>query len=114
MQEIEIKKILGNNIRLQRQKKNISQTELAKIIGIHQNSISRMEKGDFFANASTLANITKALDISIQDLFSCNIECKSKEALYDENLCLIENIKNDKDKLQILYLFLICLNNNKL
>jgi predicted transcriptional regulator len=43
----------------------ISQTQLAKIVGTKQPAISRLEKGDYNTTLSTLFKVASALDLDI-------------------------------------------------
>lgn len=55
-----IKRLIKRRNQLQ-----ISQTELARIIGTKQPAISRLEKGDYNTTLSTFFKVTEALDIDI-------------------------------------------------
>lgn len=60
---------VGNNIKLLRKAKNITQEDLAGIIGIHSRQLSKIETGDHFPSCRTLEKICMALEITPQDLF---------------------------------------------
>lgn len=60
---------VGNNIKLLRKAKNITQEELAGIIGIHSRQLSKIETGEHFPSCKTLEKICMALEIAPQDLF---------------------------------------------
>lgn len=79
----DIKKLLGKKIKDIRIKKGLSQEELAEIVNLDRRSISNIECGNTFPSTSLL-NISKALDISLKNLFDFEIENKSKEALIQE------------------------------
>jgi transcriptional regulator with XRE-family HTH domain len=61
---------LGQRIKNLRQSQNISQTELADMIGKRQESVNRIEKGRFFPSYDVLLNICKALNVSLGEFFS--------------------------------------------
>ena len=61
---------LGEKVRLARISKDITQTELANIIGKDQPSINRLEKGRINPSFIYLTEICKGLDISISELLS--------------------------------------------
>lgn len=63
------KKLLGLNIKGERNRKNLSQAELAEKIQLSTNSISAIERGMQIPNAFTLYSIAKALNIDINELF---------------------------------------------
>nr|WP_315220307.1 helix-turn-helix transcriptional regulator [uncultured Flavobacterium sp.] len=49
--------------------RNLSQTELAELVGKDRQYIYKIEKGKVTPNISTLAIIASALKISLSDLF---------------------------------------------
>ena len=60
---------VGNQIRKFREKKKLSQTELAELIGKDRQYLYKIEKGKVTSNVFTIALIAFALDISLADLF---------------------------------------------
>lgn len=63
------KKILGSNIKAERNRKNLSQALLGEMINISVNSISAIERGKQAPTCFTLFDIAKALEIDINELF---------------------------------------------
>jgi transcriptional regulator with XRE-family HTH domain len=59
---------LGHFIKLRREALNLSQAELAKIIGLTQKSLSEIETGKRQPRRSTKIAIAKALNCSLADL----------------------------------------------
>jgi len=59
---------LGSTIKMARQKKKISQTELAVMTHKDRQYIYKIETGEVTPNIVTIAIIAKALDICIGDL----------------------------------------------
>ena len=60
----------GYKIKEYREKKNISQTELAKISGVSRTIIVGLETGTYTTTTTdTLLKIAKALDVKVQDIF---------------------------------------------
>ena len=59
---------LGEKIKIQRNKRNLSQRSLAKMVRISQQQIGQYEKGNRKPKIETLAKISKALDCPIYDL----------------------------------------------
>ncbi|MDQ0066030.1 helix-turn-helix domain-containing protein [Chryseobacterium lathyri] len=59
---------VGNQIRKFREKKKLSQTELAELIGKDRQYLYKIEKGKVTSNVFTIALIASALDISLSDL----------------------------------------------
>lgn len=76
-----LKKGLGDNIKLLRKMKGITQEQLAELIEVDQRQLARIEAGESFATAETLEKISENLNVSIKILFN------------------IENIENDKNTL---------------
>lgn len=60
---------LGRMIRKKRLEKGITQNSLARLCGIGKANMSRMEAGKINVSIITLNKISKALGISIADLF---------------------------------------------
>lgn len=93
---------LGQNVRMYRKQKGLSQDELAKKCGFEKensrSTISKIEKGVNDVPASTLKAIAKALDVSVCTLTQ-DTEQVQKEMLlhnllqgYGENAELVLNI----------------------
>jgi len=64
-----IEKIIGKKVRDARLKLGLSQSALAKSAKTSLTTINRLEKGHQFPHSSTLTEITKALGISISDIY---------------------------------------------
>lgn len=60
---------LGTNLKLIRKSKEITQEDLAGIIGIHSRQLSKIETGEHFPSCKTLEKICIALDITPKELF---------------------------------------------
>ena len=61
--------ILRNNLKEARHEKNISQTELAKMVGVSRQTISSIETGQFNPTAKLALILCIALDKSFEELF---------------------------------------------
>ena len=59
------------NVRMKnaRTEKGISQTELAKMIGVSRQTINMIENGDYNPTVALCLKICKALDKTLNDLF---------------------------------------------
>lgn len=62
-------KKLGKNLKKIRTQKNIAQTEIAKILGVDRSFVSNIENGKNNPTLSTIANLAKALKVSVDELF---------------------------------------------
>ena len=61
--------ILRNNLKEARHEKNISQTELAKMVGVSRQTISSIETGQFNPTAKLALILCSALDKTFEELF---------------------------------------------
>lgn len=61
--------VLVNCISLEREKKGLSQLDLAKIVGISRNALSLIELGKMGCSAYVAARLCVALDLPFEDLF---------------------------------------------
>ena len=62
-------KALGLNIKAERNRKNLTQPELAELIDMSTNSICSIEQGKQIPNAITIYMIAKVLDVDINELY---------------------------------------------
>ncbi len=65
---------IGESIKRAREKKGITQKELAEIIYVDPAALCRWEKGTRRVSVETLCNIAKALDISYYELVGKKVE----------------------------------------
>jgi len=61
--------ILRNHLAQVRKEKGLSQTELAKLVGVSRNTISSIETGQFNPTAKLALIICIALDKKFEELF---------------------------------------------
>lgn len=59
---------LGQKIRKERQKKHLSQEELAEIAGVHRTYVGMIERGEKNISILSLNKIASALKISLKEL----------------------------------------------
>ena len=64
----QIKNILGENIRKQREKRNLKQSDVASETGIHPSYYPRIERGGANLTLGSLYRIVKALKIKSSDI----------------------------------------------
>lgn len=69
MKNKEINIQIGNNLRAERNRRNLSQEELAEMAELQRQHISKIENGQIDVRVSTLVPILKALDIKFEQLF---------------------------------------------
>ncbi len=63
------KLILKNNLKAMRQAKQLSQAQLAELVGVSRNTISSIETGQFNPTAKLALVLCIALDVKFEDLF---------------------------------------------
>ncbi len=63
------KLILKNRLKEARGAKNLSQAQLAQLVGVSRNTISSIETGQFNPTAKLALILCIALDIQFEDLF---------------------------------------------
>jgi transcriptional regulator with XRE-family HTH domain len=61
-------KKLGENLKKLRIKKDISQIELARMLGVDRSFVSNIENGKNNPTLSTITNLAKALGVSTNEL----------------------------------------------
>lgn len=61
--------VLKNNLKKFRADKNISQQELANMVGVSRNTISSLETGQYEPIAKLALVLAIALDMKFEDLF---------------------------------------------
>ena len=61
--------MLNERMREARQLKGISQTELAKLIGVSRQTVNMIENGDYNPTIALCLKLCKALDKTLNDLF---------------------------------------------
>lgn len=56
---------LGNAIQLQRKQRSLNQTELARLAGLYQYNISKIEQGNTGTRIGTIFDLLVALDLEL-------------------------------------------------
>ena len=62
-------KDFGKHLKHLRETKGFSQEQLAELVGLEYQTISRIETGFYFTSFDNLQKISKALGLTIKDLF---------------------------------------------
>ena len=63
-------KKLGQKIRIERQKRKMSQEKLAELADLNRNFVGMIEQGETNLTVKKLENIANVFDMDIMDLFS--------------------------------------------
>ena len=66
--EADFLKRIGRNIKSIREKKGVTQTELADLCGFERSTTNRIESGGSNVTAKPLLKIAKALNISVSEI----------------------------------------------
>lgn len=92
-----IKKQLGAKIKRLRQKRGLTQEQLAETIDIATRTLCGIENGENFVTAETLEKFLTALNVSISELFAFD-HIKPQEDLVHE---IVEDVQSLKDRTKI-------------
>lgn len=87
-----LKKIFGENVKLIRKSKKITQEKLAELIEIDLRQLARIEAGESFVTAETIEKLSEKLDVPYSMLF---YEDKELDKIEKTTLYTIENYKNN-------------------
>ena len=66
----DIIKKLGIKIRIERQKRKVSQEKLAELTGLNRNFIGMIERGETNVTVKNLESLANALKLDIKELFN--------------------------------------------
>ncbi len=73
----------NENLKIAREKKNMTQKEIADIIGVAKSTYSLYESGNREPNVQTIKKIADALNVSADTLLGLNIEPITMAAHFD-------------------------------
>lgn len=96
-----IKKQLGSKIKRLRQKRGLTQEQLAERIEIAPRTLSGIENGENFLTAETLEKVVDALDVSGAELFAFD-HIKPQDELISEIVADVQKLK-DRNKIETIY-----------
>ena len=81
-------KAFGTRIKELREKKKLTQERLAELIEMDSRSLSRIETGISFTTIDKLKKLAKALDVTVQDLFSVDDQQDKQKLILEMNRLL--------------------------
>ena len=88
-----LRNIIGERIRYIRKSKGLSQEELANLASVHPTYIGQLERGEKNATIDSLQRITKALEVSLSDMFKhLDYMEKADESIEDSISVLFNSI----------------------
>lgn len=97
-----IKKLLGKQIKEIRKSKKLTQENVAEQIGIEVSSFCNIENGKYYPTAENLDKIMSVLEVSPSKLFSFEHQQEDVDLIKEINSILLENPEKIKDIYKIL------------
>jgi len=73
---MEDKKIL-NTLKIQRAKKDLTQEQLAQLVGVTRKTINTVEKGKYIPSTYLALKLSRALGVSVEEIFQLNTDSYS-------------------------------------
>ena len=61
---------LYNRLKEYRAKIKVNQTEMGNLVGVSRQTISQIERGDYSPSVTLALKIAKALNVSVEEIFS--------------------------------------------
>jgi transcriptional regulator with XRE-family HTH domain len=68
MKDTKARKTFGNKLRVLRKQNDLSQEQLAELVGVHRTYIGMIERGEQSVSLDNIARIAKALGVKTSDL----------------------------------------------
>ena len=96
----DIKKLLGKKIKYYRELNDLTQEQMAELVGINSRSISLIERGSNFVTAETLKNIAKTINVSMKKLFDFDEDMFQAADIKEK---LFDLINKNEDKIYTIY-----------
>ena len=62
-------KLLKNTIKIQRAKKDLTQEQLAQLVGVTRKTINTIEKGKYVPSTYLALKLSTALEVTVEELF---------------------------------------------
>ena len=62
-------KLLTNTLKVQRAKKDLTQEQLAHLVGVTRKTINTVENGKYVPSAYLVLKMAKVLDVTVEELF---------------------------------------------
>jgi transcriptional regulator with XRE-family HTH domain len=85
---------VGARLRALRKERHLTQTELARQIGIQQSDLSRMEKGEYRVSLDNLFKILAVFDVAINDFFHAETpEAEPRRHLSHEDMQTLQLLR---------------------
>jgi len=65
-------KKLSNTLKIQRTIKNLTQEQLAELVGVTRKTINTVENGVYIPSTYLALKLSKVLEVSVEELFQLN------------------------------------------
>jgi putative transcriptional regulator len=62
-------RILNNTLKIQRAKKNLTQEQLAELVGVTRKTINTIENRKFIPSTYLALKLAEVLDVTVEELF---------------------------------------------
>ncbi len=85
----------GKRIKELRERKKLSQEQLAEMVNMESRHISRIETGNSFTTIENINNIANALNVTISEIFNFNHK-QERKILENELINIIKNADNSE------------------
>jgi len=76
-----LKEIFGKRVKEYRTALFLSQEEFAEKLGIHRNTLARIENGKNFASYETIEKMQQVLNVEYKDLFTGDVKLKNENRI---------------------------------
>ena len=73
-------KILRNTLKVQRAKKDLTQEQLAQMVGVTRKTINTVEKGKYVPSTYLALKLAKVLDVPVEELFQIREDSSNHDA----------------------------------
>lgn len=91
-----LEKAIGRHIARLRKERQLSQAQLAELIDVAPETISRLERGISIPSLKTFENISRALEIPIKSIFDFEYSQKVKKNASEKEITRIVNFLRPK------------------
>ena len=97
---MEIKQLLGVRIRELRKNRNLTQEQLAELVGINPKYVSSIERGKENPTLDTFIKIAESLEVSIGELFY-QLEAENPKRRMKKIVSLLEQAPEEQQRLAL-------------
>lgn len=106
----EFEKAMGRRVARLRREKQLTQAQLAEILDVASETISRLERGISMPSLKTFENISHALNVPLKAIFDFEYPQKSQDKASEREIARIVNLLKTRKTEEIKIGFLILKN----